>query len=91
MNYCKNCGLPENYRGISIGADGVCNFCNFYEEHKERLRDREGLEAFFRERAEAAKEEAARRGSRFDCIVGVSGGKDSTYVTHQLQKKYGMR
>lgn len=91
MNYCKKCGLPETYRGIRIGEDGVCNFCNFYEEHQERLRDHAGLEAFFAERAEAAREEAARRGSRFDCIVGLSGGKDSTYVIHQLRRKYNMR
>ena len=91
MRYCETCGLPETYKGIQIGEDGTCNFCKFYEKHQARLRDYDALEAFFASRAEAAKEEAKRRGSRFDCIVGLSGGKDSTYVIHQLRKKYGMR
>ncbi len=91
MRYCEKCGLPETYHGIRIGEDGVCNFCDFYEEHKEKLRDHDGLEAFFASRMEAAKEEAKRRGSKFDCLVGLSGGKDSTYVIYQLRRKYNMR
>ena len=91
MEYCKKCGLPSTYHGIRIGENGVCNFCDFYDAHEDQLRDHAGLEAFFAGRAEAAKEEAKRRGSRFDCVVGLSGGKDSTYVIHQLRSKYNMR
>ena len=91
MEYCKKCGLPSTYRGIRIGENGVCNFCDFYDAHSKRLRDHAGLEAFFAERAEAAKEEAKRRGSKFDCVAGLSGGKDSTYVIYQLKHKYGLR
>lgn len=91
MNYCKKCGLPRSYQGISIGEDGVCNICSFYEENQERLNDYDALEAFFQSRVDAAKEEARRRGSRYDCIVGLSGGKDSTYIIYQLKKRYGLR
>ena len=91
MNYCKKCGLPENYQGISLDQDGICNFCHFYEEQKQQLQDYESLEAFFQSRVDAAKEEAKRRGSRYDCLVGLSGGKDSTYIIYQMTHRYGMR
>lgn len=91
MNYCKKCGLPENYQGISLDENGICNYCHFYEEHKASLSDYDALETFFQSRVDAAKEEARRRGSRYDCLVGLSGGKDSTYIIYQMKHKYGMR
>lgn len=91
MIYCKKCGLPQNYQGISIDEEGVCNICHFYEGHQETLKDYENLQKFFQSRVDAAKEEAKKRGSRYDCIVGLSGGKDSTYIIYQLKKRYGMR
>lgn len=91
MEYCKKCGLPENYKGIQLGADGVCNFCHFYEEHKDVLQDYDTLETFFQSRVDAAKKTAAENGSQYDCLVGLSGGKDSTYIVYQMKHKYGMR
>lgn len=91
MLYCNKCGLPQTYQGISIDENGVCGMCRFYETHRDRLEDYEGLERFFQSRIDAAKAQAKKQGSRYDCIVGLSGGKDSTYIIYQLKKKYGMR
>lgn len=91
MNYCKNCGLPENYQGIHLDENGVCNFCHFYDKHRERLNDFEALEKEFCAHIEKAKEEAKRQGSKYDCLVGISGGKDSTYIVYQLKHTYGCR
>lgn len=91
MIYCKKCGLPQTYKGISIGEDGVCSFCRFYDENKEELQDYERLENFFQSRVDEAKKKARENGSQYDCIVGLSGGKDSTYIVYQMKHKYGMR
>lgn len=91
MNYCKKCGLPENYKGIVLDENGVCNYCHFYEERKERLTDYDALEEFFQSRVDAAKAKAKEMGSKYDCIVGLSGGKDSTYIIYQMKHRYGMR
>lgn len=91
MNYCTHCGLPENYSGIHLDEQGVCNFCRFYESHRSTLEDMETLEKQFVSRIEAAKEKAKASGSKYDCLVGLSGGKDSTYIIYQLKHKYNMR
>lgn len=88
---CKICGLPENYTGISFDEEGVCNFCNFYAENKEILEDSEKLEGIFLQKMENAKQRARENGAKYDCLVGFSGGKDSTYIIQQLKDVYGMR
>lgn len=88
---CIICGLPEHYTGIKFDQNGVCNYCNFYEENKEFLEDSDRLEEMFRMKMETAKQKAKENGSKYDCLVGFSGGKDSTYVIQQLKEKYGMR
>lgn len=91
MNYCKKCGLPENYQGITLDENGICNFCHFYESQKDTLQDYAGLEAFFQARVDAAREKARADGARYDCLVGFSGGKDSTYIIYQMKHRYHMR
>lgn len=91
MKTCVKCGLPENYQGIRLDERQVCNFCRFYEKHEKELSDYEALEAQFEEEIQKAKEKAAQAHARYDCITGLSGGKDGAYITYQLKYKYGMR
>ncbi len=88
---CKICGLPEHYTGIKYDEKGVCNYCNFYFENREVFEDTEKLEKIFQKKMEAAKQKAKENGAKYDCLVGFSGGKDSTYIIQQLKEKYGMR
>lgn len=91
MNKCIKCGLPESYQGIVTDHEHVCNYCKFFEKHKEELSDFNALQEKFKNEVENAKKAAAERGARYDCITGLSGGKDGAYITYQLQHKYGMQ
>ena len=91
MKYCKICGLPETYPGIRFDESGTCNYCGFYEKHREILEDEEARQRIFEQKIGEAKEKAAKAGAEYDCIVGFSGGKDSTYIIYQMKKTYGMR
>ena len=91
MKHCKICGLGEDYTNIRFNDDGVCNYCEFYEAHKDMLEDTEQLEQAFRQKMEHAKAKARAAGADYDCLVGFSGGKDSTYIIYQLKETYGMR
>ncbi len=91
MKQCKKCGLPEHYTDIRFNDEGVCNYCEFYEAHKDVLEDRASLERQFTQKMEAAKAKAKSAGAKYDCLVGFSGGKDSTYIIYQLKETYGMR
>ena len=85
MNRCTNCILPANYPGIEFDDKGICQYCN---KHKET--EYIGLEALVRE-IEAYNKEKKDRNKDYDCMIGFSGGRDSTYLLYLLSKKLGLK
>ena len=81
VKYCRQCGLASNCPGTRIDASGVCNLCRDYEKYRDRA------QAYFRS-LDALREilaEARHRPSRrYDCMMLLSGGKDSTYALYQV-------
>ena len=73
MKYCRNCILPDTRPNIEIGADGICNACRAHAS-KRRI-DWTQRESLFREVVARARQ----RSRGYDCLVPVSGGKDSTW------------
>ena len=85
MVYCLRCVLPDTRPGLTIGPLGVCSACVAHEEKKNGTID------WDRRRARLDMMIASSRGqSGYDCVVPVSGGKDSTW---QIVKclGYGLR
>ena len=80
LRKCSKCILPETYPFISFNESGVCNYCLNYKTQKYlgEKKLNEYLENF------RSKNNAP------DCIVGLSGGRDSCYGLHLLKEKYGM-
>ena len=91
MEHCIKCGLPKTYPKIKMDQEGVCCFCRFYEKHQQNLDDYNSLHRQFLAEIEKAKEKARKNHAPYDCIVGLSGGKDGAYLICQLRKVYGMR
>lgn len=91
MNFCKKCGLEEGYPDLVLNENGVCNYCSFYEKNKSMLTDFYHLEEKFIQIIQRAKMQAQTKGAAYDCLVGFSGGKDSTYVIWKLKNTYHMR
>lgn len=81
--WCTNCLNMSTRPRISFDERGWCNACTWMEE-KNTL-DWESREAELRELLDRY-----RSPEGFDCVVPVSGGKDGTYVSHQLKTRYGM-
>lgn len=81
MKRCTKCVLPETTPGILFGDNGVCNYCRTY--------------AKFRYQGEHAllKILDAHRNSRqkHECIVNISGGRDSAYTLLKLKRDYAMK
>ena len=79
--HCIRCGLPANYPGITYDETGLCHICRDFDGYKnEAQRYFKSMNDF---RDVAAEMEAARSGA-YDCLLLLSGGKDSTYVLYQL-------
>ncbi|MFC2035080.1 hypothetical protein ACFLUJ_03035 [Chloroflexota bacterium] len=86
MNRCKRCLLLEGKFNVVLNASGTCNYCDYFERQKETVLNITG-----RENMLVRKFEKHRGKYEYDAIVGLSGGKDSTYVLYQLVNKYRLR
>jgi N-acetyl sugar amidotransferase len=73
VRYCARCVLPDTRPGLTLDAQGVCDACR---SHEKRLAvDWTARERDFR--SLVAEVKAASTG--YDCVIPVSGGKDSTW------------
>lgn len=89
MEYCKRCVYPANARpGIILDEEGVCSGCRLIESRAEI--DWAEREMMLNEIFAETKAEARRRGNPYDCIIPVSGGKDSTFQTWVVKMKHGL-
>jgi N-acetyl sugar amidotransferase len=79
ITYCARCVMPETKPDLFIDAEGVCNACRSYE-----ARAHVAWEDRRSELADILERYRSRDGSQYDCIVPVSGGKDSTYQVLRL-------
>lgn len=87
LRYCIRCCLPETVEGITFDERGICSACA-NSEIKMHI-DWEQRETKLRQILEHHKQIAKDR--PYDCVLPVSGGKDSTFQAHVLVKVYGMR
>lgn len=81
LTYCKRCVMPDTKPDLRLDNEGVCNACRSYENRKEVDWDTR-----YQELLQVLEKYRHHDGSNWDCIVPVSGGKDSTYqVIRMLQ------
>jgi len=75
MKWCSSCVLPDTRPNLRIESDGRCNACHAHNTKKDidwKKREKEFLNAI---------EHAKSRAEGYDCVIPVSGGKDSTWQT----------
>lgn len=89
MRRCKNCLIPDAVPGIVLDASGRCNLCSAAGPVAE-VADDEGARRAREADLEGALV-AARGISGYDCIVALSGGKDSLYLLHRLKVDYRLK
>jgi N-acetyl sugar amidotransferase len=80
---CTRCILPESFPGITFDESGVCNKCRAYERRWSNF-DSKKSEEYVGNIFEAAR----KKGDKYDCLIGISGGKDSSYAVYLLTQKY---
>lgn len=87
---CTNCVMDTTDSKISFGPDGVCDHCTtFYNKVVPNWHtDERGRAALERIVSEIRKSGAGRD---FDCIIGMSGGIDSSFLTYIAKEQLGLR
>ncbi len=80
LKRCSRCLLPETFPFIEYDQEGVCSYCHSYEKLEFK-----GVEAL-----KAAVAPHRKNNGEPDCIVTLSGGRDSCYVLHYFVNELGM-
>ena len=87
---CTNCVMDTTDSNITFDEKGVCDHCNTY--YTDILpnwhTDEKGHKALEEIIAKIKKE---GEGKDFDCLMGMSGGIDSSYLLYVMKEKYGLR
>ena len=84
MSWCHKCVYPMNAAvTLSMDEDGICSGCRTHEQKKDIDWD-ERLQMLIEE------VEPYRKSSGYECVIGVSGGKDSYFQVHFVKEKLGL-
>lgn len=87
---CTNCIMDTSDSRITFDDKGVCDHCNdFYTNVKPNWHTDERGKRKLDELVTKIKEDG--KGRDFDCILGMSGGVDSSYMLHYAIKELGLR
>lgn len=89
VQICSRCIYDERVSAITFDDNGVCCYCEQIDSLKEiyGTAEKKGKKEFESIVSDIKK---AGKGKKYDCIVGVSGGVDSSYMLY-LAKKWGLR
>jgi len=86
VKYCSKCVLPETVEGQNFNEDGECVTCQAQE-----IKKNVDWDAKRKELDKILKDAKKKSGNNYDCIVPISGGKDSIYQLHVIVKEYGLK
>jgi N-acetyl sugar amidotransferase len=75
---CKRCILNSNVPDIEFDEQGICNYCKDHDELVAQFPQGEKGQQIVKRLVAEIKRKG--KGKEYDCIVGVSGGTDSTYA-----------
>ena len=83
---CERCIYDNSVPNIVFNENGVCNYCQIHDDLEILYPiEKEGekrLSLLF----EKIKSEGTGKGKKYDCVIGVSGGCDSSYLVHKAVK-----
>jgi N-acetyl sugar amidotransferase len=86
MKYCKKCVMPDTRPGLSFNEEGICSACQSFDNRKN---------VNYQQRFEELKHLCTKyRGMNgpngYDCMIAVSGGKDSHFQVYVMKELLGM-
>lgn len=86
---CKRCILnSDDVRNITFNEEGICSYCNYYDTVTRKLGSEEQKKQWLAQKVATIKREGKNK--TYDCILGVSGGVDSSYLAYWC-KQQGLR
>ncbi len=84
MKYCKNCLYPNTKPQLIFNDDGICSACI-----NSKMKEGTDWDQRKKEFLQILEKYRSKNGKNYDCIIPVSGGKDSTYQTYVMKEEFG--
>jgi N-acetyl sugar amidotransferase len=90
MKFCKSCVCPISAVNLRLDEEGVCSSCRTFDKFTQ-ITDEEWKDR--RQRLESVLEQvkANSQGANYDCLIPVSGGKDSYFQAHVIVHEFGLK
>ena len=85
IKYCRHCVYPETKPDLSLDENGICDACRFVD-----VKDTTNWDLRRKELAEIFEKFKNKDGSNYDCVIPVSGGKDSTFQAYVVKEAFGL-
>ncbi len=87
---CSNCIMDTSDSNITFDSRGWCDYCNNYHDNilPNWHTDERGAKRIAEQVAQIKRD---GQGRDHDCLIGISGGVDSSYVTYLAKAKFGLR
>jgi PP-loop superfamily ATP-utilizing enzyme len=93
-HFCRNCIIPDGFLGLNLDDNGLCNYCR-NPSHKNANWSKVEINSEKKEKMRNDWEQVikimqkTKRNGKYDCVLGYSGGKDSTalldYLVNELR------
>ena len=85
MRYCVRCLYPDTKPELVFDQNGICSAC-INSDTKEKIDWKQKRQEFVK----ILDEHRGKNKTNYDCIIPVSGGKDSTFQTYMIKKEFGL-
>ena len=85
IKYCHHCVYPETKPDLSLDENGICDACRFVD-----VKNTTNWDLRRKELAEIFEKFKNKDGSNYDCVIPVSGGKDSTFQAYVVKEEFGL-
>jgi len=86
MTLCKRCILDDIDPGISLDQNGICNYCHWQDGMEAKHKIIPG-----REHDELMENKYQGYRGKYDCIIGISGGVDSSYLLTKVVQDWNLK
>lgn len=88
LQTCAKCVMDTTDPDIIFDANGVCSYCHSYDLFTRNIKNNSQHDALD---LMVKNIKRSSRRAAYDCIVGLSGGVDSSYVAHLAKERFGLR
>lgn len=86
---CVRCIIDTTVPGHNVDENGLCGYCRLHDKLEKRYPLNEKGERSFEKILRKIKRGGTK--NKYDCVVGISGGRDSTYTLYMSKKVWGLR